>query len=271
MDWRERWHGPIWAALWPVRAWFRHFPIHRGKGLIYRWIILPALPPRPARFPYRLRDGQLVELFYREDLGTKVLFGGAYEDREAAELCKHVRPGTWVLDVGANIGLTSLEFARRADRVLAFEPNPPTADRLERNLGANEFANVTIRRTAVGAEAGTITFHESAQATLSSATIVPPELVRSFEVPVTTLDAEWNAAGRPRVSALKIDVEGGELDVLRGASELLASERPAILLEAWGTEQLGPIDTLLTKAGYRRTQPDGFEPRNYLFLAAAAG
>lgn len=270
MDWRERWHGAVWAALLPVRLWFRHFPIHRGKGLIYRWIIIPALPPRPASFPYHLRDGQLVALFYREDLGTQILFGGTYEDREAAELCNYVQPGTWVFDVGANIGLTSLEFARRAEQVLAFEPNPPTADRLEHNLAANDFANVTIRRTAVGAEAGTITFHESAQATLSSATIVPPELVRSFEVPVTTLDSEWNAAGRPRVSALKIDVEGGELDVLRGASELLASERPAILLEAWGTEQLVPIDTLLTKAGYRRTQPDGFEPRNYLFLARAA-
>lgn len=267
MDWRERWHGAIWAALWPVRAWFRHFPVHRGKGLIYRSIIIPALPPRPASFAYRLRDGQLVELFYREDLGTKVLLGGSYEDREAAVLCRYIKPGTWVLDVGANIGLTSLEFARRADKVLAFEPNPPTAERLAHNLAANGLANAAISRFAVGAEAGTVTFHESAQATLSSATVVPPELVRSFEVPVTTLDAEWIAAGRPLVSVLKIDVEGGELDALRGASELLASEHPAILLEAWGADQLDPIEALLSRSGYQRTQPAGFEPRNYLFLA----
>jgi hypothetical protein len=133
VDFRLRHHSAIWALLWPVRMWFRHAPLHRGKGLIYRHLILPALPPRPAAFSYRLRDGQVVELFYREDLGTKVLFGGSYEDREAAELCRLVRPGTWVFDVGANIGLTSLEFARVAERVLALEPNPPTAERLERH------------------------------------------------------------------------------------------------------------------------------------------
>lgn len=263
---RERQHRLVWTLLWPVRMWFRHFPIDRGKGLIYRKIILPALPPRPASFPYRLRDGQAVELHYREDLGTKVLLGGSYEDREAAELCGYVRPGTWAFDVGANIGLTALEFAPIAGRVLAFEPNPPTAERLERNLAANGIGNVTILRCAVGAAPGTVTFHESAQATLSSASMIPPELVRSFEVPVTTLDAEWIAAGRPEVSALKIDVEGGELDVLRGAGELLAAQRPAILLEAWGKDQLDPIDALLTEAGYRRHQPEGFEPRNYLYL-----
>jgi hypothetical protein len=96
--------------------------------------------------------------------------------------------------------------------------------------------------------------------------VIPPDLLRSFEVPMTTLDAEWIAAGRPEVSALKIDVEGGELDVLRGASELLASQRPAVLLEAWGAEQLQPIVALLAAVGYERHQPAGFEERNYLFL-----
>lgn len=263
---RERHHGAIWVLIWPIRAWFRHFPIHRGKGWIYTHVILPALPPRPTAFVHRLAGGHQVELFYREDLGTKVLLSGDYEDREAAALAGHIRPGTWALDVGANIGLTVLEFARRAERVLAFEPNPPTAARLADNLSRNAIANVTVVRAAVGAAPGTVTFHESAQATLSSASVVPPELVRSFEVPLTTVDAEWSAAGRPEVSAFKIDVEGGELAVLQGASEMLSACRPAILLEAWGAEQLGPIDALLGAAGYRRTQPQGFEPRNWLFL-----
>jgi FkbM family methyltransferase len=266
VDFREHHHHLIWALLGPIRLWFQHFPVHRGKGWIYRNLILPALPSRPAAFLYRLRDGQAVELFYREDLGTKVLFGGAYEDRETAELCRHVRPGSWVFDVGANIGLTSLEFARVAQRVLAFEPNPPTAERLERNLAANNIGNVTILRSAVGATSGTVTFHESVQATLSSASVVPPGLVRSFEVPLTTLDDEWIAAGRPAVSVLKIDVEGGEFAVLQGASALLTACHPAILLEAWGAEQLDPVERLLGAAGYVRHQPDGFEARNYLFL-----
>lgn len=268
-EFRERHHRAIWSLLWPVRWWFTHFPIHRGKGLLLRQVILPALPPKPASFAYRLRSGETLRLFYREDLGTKVLFSGRYEDREIAALCSHVVAGTAVLDVGANIGLSALEFARAtgpSGRVIAFEPHPDTAARLAANLRENGLSNVEIVQSAVGAAPGSITFHESAQPTLSSASVIPPDFVRSFEVPVTTVDLAWTQADRPQVSALKIDVEGGELDVLRGATELLAQQSPAILLEAWGAAQLGPIDALLTAAGYVRSQPAGFEPRNYLFL-----
>jgi FkbM family methyltransferase len=267
---RLRHHRTIWAALWPIRWYFTRFPIHRGKGLLLRRVILPLLPPKPASFPYQLASGEAVQLFYREDLGNQVLFHGGYEDREIAALCALVGPGTAVLDVGANIGLSALELARATGpkgKVIAFEPQPDTAARLKANLDANGAGNVEIVTAAVGAASGSVTFHESAQPTLSSASVVPPELVRSFEVPITTLDTVWLQAGSPRVSALKIDVEGGELAVLDGATKLLSSEHPAILLEAWGAAQRAPIDALLEAAGYRRTQPEGFEPRNYLYLA----
>jgi FkbM family methyltransferase len=268
---RERHHDLIWSLLWPVRAWFTSFPIHRGKGLLFRHVILPSLPPEPASFAYRLPHGETVDLRYREDLGTLVLFHGGYEDREIAELCKYIPEGGTVLDVGANIGLSAIEFARSAGaggKVIAFEPHPDTAARLRANLERNGIGNVEIIQSAVGAAAGTVTFNESADATLSSASLVPRNLVRSFEVPLTTVDIAWAAAGKPKISALKIDVEGGELAVLQGASELLAREHPVILLEAWGANQLDPIQALLTAAGYERRQPSGFEPRNYLYLEA---
>ena len=270
LSFRERHHGAIWSVLWPVRMWFTRFPIHRGKGLLLRNIILPALPPEPASFAYRLPHGETIDLRYREDLGTLVLFHGGYEDREIAELCKYIPPGGTVLDVGANIGLSALEFARTAGasgRVIAFEPHPDTAARLRANLDRNGAASVEIVRSAVGAAPGTIAFNESADATLSSATVVPRNLVRSFDVPMTTVDLAWTEAGKPVVSAFKIDVEGGELGVLQGASELLARDHPAILLEAWGAQQLDPIHALLVEAGYGQHQPEGFEPRNYLYLA----
>ncbi|MFM5895311.1 MAG: FkbM family methyltransferase [Novosphingobium sp.] len=268
---RERHHDLIWSLLWPIRAWFTSFPIHRGKGVLFRHVILPALPPEPASFTYCLPHGETVDLRYREDLGTQVLFHGGYEDREIGELCKYVPEGGTVLDVGANIGLSAIEFARSAGaggKVIAFEPHPDTAARLRANLERNGIGNVEIIQSAVGAAAGTVTFNESADATLSSATVVPRNLMRSFEVPLTTVDIAWAAAGKPRVSALKIDVEGGELAVLQGATELLARDHPAILLEAWGAAQLDPIQKLLTTAGYERRQPAGFEPRNYLYLEA---
>ena len=209
---------------------------------------------------------------YREDLGGQVLFTGGYEDREAAALSGHVPLGGTAFDVGANIGLTALEFARAAGptgTVFAFEPHPATAARLRGNLARNGVNNVTVIEAAVGATPGQITFHESAHSTLSSASVIPRDLVRSFDVPVTTVDIAWTKAGKPQVAALKIDVEGGELKVLQGARELLARDRPAVLLEAWGAEQLDPIHALLTAAGYAKHQPEGFEPRNYLYLASS--
>ena len=270
---RERYHGAIWSTLWPVRMWFTKFPIHRGKRLLLKYVILPALPPEPVSFPYRLPHGETIDLRYREDLGTQVLFHGGYEDREIAELCKYIPPGGTVLDVGANIGLSALEFSRTVGpdgRVIAFEPHPDTAARLRANLDRNNAANVEIVQSAVGAAAGTITFNESSDATLSSASVIPRNLVCSFDVPLTLIDLAWAEAGKPLVSVLKIDVEGGELQVLQGARELLARDHPAILLEAWGAEQLDPIHTLLSSAGYSQHQPDGFEPRNYLYLAAGS-
>lgn len=257
--------------LWPMRMWFTKFPIHRGKGLLFKYVILPALPPEPASFTYRLPHGETIDLRYREDLGTQVLFHGGYEDREVAELCKYIPLDGTVFDVGANIGLSALEFSRSAGsggRVIAFEPHPVTATRLRANLDRNNAANVEIVQSAVGAAAGTITFNESSDATLSSASVIPRNLVRSFDVPVTTVDLAWAEAGKPLVAVVKIDVEGGELQVLQGAVELLARDHPVILLEAWGAEQLAPIHALLIEAGYAQQQPLGFEPRNYLYVTA---
>lgn len=116
----------------------------------------------------------------------------------------------------------------------------------------------------MGAEVGTITFHESRSSMLSSATIIPPGFVRSFDVPLVSLDHAWKEAGCPEVSALKIDCEGGELNVLRGAGDLLSAQHPAILLEAWTEGELAPMTALLEGFGYRKLQPKGYEGRNYL-------
>jgi FkbM family methyltransferase len=270
---RERHRALIWALLWPVRMWFSHSPLHRGKGAILRRVILPALPPPPATFDYRFGDNLTVPLFYREGLGMIVLTKGSYETAEIRALCNHAAEGSTAFDVGANIGLSALELSRSVGsggKVIAFEPHPGTAARLAANIRANAAESIHVEQVAVSEQSGTIVFHESAEPTFSSATVVPRHVVRSFEVPVTTLDEVWRRYGTPVVSVVKVDVEGGELQVLRGAQALLQRDQPAILLEAWGDEQLHPIEALLSRFGYRRTQPAGFEERNFLFVKADA-
>jgi hypothetical protein len=86
-------------------------------------------------------------------------------------------------------------------------------------------------------------------------------------VRAVTLDALWAEHGEPELSAVKIDVEGAEPAVLRGATRLLEPWHPAVLIEA-NDDALRDVQTaLLEPLGYRRTHPDGFSAYNYLFVA----
>jgi FkbM family methyltransferase len=148
-----------------------------------------------------------------------------------AVLAAALREDASYVDVGTNRGQVLREAVRiaPAGRHLAFEPVPELAEIVER-----EFPAVECRRLALGARAGEAEFcHFRALDGFSGLRRSPeisdargdPEFLR---VSVSTLDAEL-AGLEPRV--VKIDVEGAELDVLRGARELLANARPTLLLE----------------------------------------
>lgn len=125
-------------------------------------------------------------------------------------------PDSLVIDIGANIGVTTKLFADRARQVHAFEPSP----RAFPMLRANSPANVEVHAVALSDRAGTIHFKEEAKLDLSAVSDT------GVEVPVRILDS-YNL--KPDV--IKIDVEGHEPQALRGARETLG-HRPVILFEA---------------------------------------
>jgi FkbM family methyltransferase len=182
-------------------------------------------------------------------------------------------PGDVFADVGANLGLYTLWGARRvgaSGSVVAFEPVPETRASLERNVALNGFRQVEIVAAGVGAEPGRIALHRHPGAS-GVASRFAPEQGPAVEVPVTTLDAEF--ARRPHPPRLvKIDVEGMEIEVLRGASRLLAGGDPPLVVleanpqyfEAAGTDY-PELDALLAARGYElwALRPAGLrrEPR----------
>jgi FkbM family methyltransferase len=119
--------------------------------------------------------------------------------------------------------------------VVSFEPSPNALPWLRRTVAdSGAGARWRIVESAIGRSAGTASFSVSALAdglydglTHTGRT----GEARKVEVPVTTLDLEWKRLSQPQVSVVKIDVEGGELDVLRGGQELLARLRPFVLTE----------------------------------------
>ncbi len=167
---------------------------------------------------------------------------------------KPLKSGVVAIDVGANIGNHSIFFRTfLADRLIAIEPNPDVLPVLERNLGVN-IDNYTIFRCGAGDVAGTARItHVEVSKNIGAASLSDDG--DGAQVMVRTLDSvyrEWASAnGQARAIALiKIDVEGMELAVLKGASEVIGTFRPDIYVEAATEAAFNLLDGYLAERGY---------------------
>jgi FkbM family methyltransferase len=192
-----------------------------------------------------------------------------------------VGPGMTVLDVGANIGKYSRLFSvltGPAGRVVAFEASPSTASALTEDLRRAGCGNVSVVTAAVYSKGGTVTLNEFPQAYSSWNSIGMPRMEdprnperlvpieRSVEIPAVTLDEYCAAQGIAHIDYLKLDVEGVEIEALKGARRLLAAkaidwvqfEISRKMLEGAGTTARAVFDFLI-EAGYEahRIAPNG--------------
>jgi FkbM family methyltransferase len=150
--------------------------------------------------------------------------------------------GMTVYDVGAFQGLLTLFFASRAKAVVCFEPNSQNHKRLVENLMLNGIQNVEVRKVGVGSR------HEMRRmvasplmpggASVDGKTV--EELLRAGvrtaveEISIVTLDEEIAQASLPAPDFIKIDIEGWEIEALRGARNTLELQKPALFLEMHG-------------------------------------
>jgi FkbM family methyltransferase len=163
----------------------------------------------------------------------KALVYGWKEKNEAARFLSLIRPGMTVFDVGSNLGAYSMLAARRVGpngRVHAFEPTPRVAAKIERNAQLNGFGNIIINQVALSSDLGMVTFYTHEEDDRNSMGAVSETKI---SVSATTLDLYVQNAAVGKVHAMKIDVEGAEVHVLRGGEKLLAGEAApdVILLE----------------------------------------
>jgi FkbM family methyltransferase len=180
-----------------------------------------------------------------ENAGIYLANDGNYEVRETRFCERVLRPGMSAFDVGANIGLYTMLFSRRvgiAGVVHAFEPDPENLRRLRVNLALNEMENVRVTPAAVYSRAGTVQLHVfppslNAWHSLGRPTLPDPfhpgrttAPIAERSVEATTLDDHCDRHGIDRIDLLKIDVEGAELDVLRGGAALLGARRVGVVL-----------------------------------------
>jgi FkbM family methyltransferase len=183
---------------------------------------------------------------------------GSYEAKDFAMLLALVPRGATFVDVGANIGWYSIHVAV-ADptaRAIAIEPIPSSFRWLSTAVTENALPNVSAVNAAIGAERGTLTLF--VDATLSGAASAAPSTGESgldqIHCPVVTID-ELVAEHGSTVDVLKLDIEGGELYALRGASRVLTTQRPIVFCE------------MLRKLA----RPFGYHPNEIISLMAGHG
>lgn len=198
----------------------------------------PAAPGRtvalrvPARGPGGWREFTLGGGAADPGVLDAIVAGGGEYEAATLRFMRRVLPAdAVVLDVGANIGALSLGFAALcpAGAVHAFEPGAASSGHLRRNIAASGLANLRAHRLALSDRTGELEF--ACDPADAGAAHVAAGGAGSETVPATTLDA-WVAAAAPaRIDLIKIDVEGSEPAVLRGAAGTLARFRPALLVE----------------------------------------
>lgn len=165
------------------------------------------------------------------------------EYEHLAWMMSHLAPGGTFLDVGAATGATTLPVARRfggAVGVIAYEPASAARGLLAATLARNDIGHVTLREAAVSDAEGEAEFREflpdettpwQPETSALTGGRMADSPSRVLRVPVVTLDGDAlpRVAGAPVV--VKVDVEGFEVHVLRGAARLLAGHRPHLSID----------------------------------------
>jgi FkbM family methyltransferase len=182
----------------------------------------------------RLPNGQRAWVNVAEYEGGRRYFGIPHEPAEQALIAALLRPGDVVLDVGAHLGLYALPASRLVGpqgAVHAFEPVAGLAGLLRANAAMNGAANVRVHQVALSDRSGMVDIRVNRESGLSSLAPTGRGLAIGIEpVPAMTLDEAAAAEGIAGVRLLKIDVEGHEAEVLRGAEGLLAREEDLVVL-----------------------------------------
>jgi FkbM family methyltransferase len=180
---------------------------------------------------YRV-EGGLIYLNLHESAAMVQRAMSAYEPAKHALIRRHLRPGMTFIDVGANKGDFTLLAARLAGNsgtVISIEPAPENHSVLQRSIELNDYTNIRVLQVALSDRDGTANLQIGST---SGSHTLSPEFngLRTVAVPTRTLDGVVAEQQLGSVDMIKIDVQGLELAVLRGAAQTLRANPGIILL-----------------------------------------
>lgn len=218
----RQWIGFVWSFViaHPMNR-RRRF---RAAAVVLAWQLWKRLMKRP--WLVRYVNGMRLRVYPDSRAAALVLYTTLPDYWEMMFMLRYLAPDDVVVDVGANVGTYTVLAASCTARgqVVAFEPDPVARERLTENLALNGLSNVVVRCEAVGAAVGEAELTQGLDTT--NRIVRQGDQVPSRRVPITTLEAA--CASFPHVELCKLDTEGQEISVLRGANSLLNIGRPPV-------------------------------------------
>ena len=224
----QGWSPELPSLVRLARLWNTVSP--RGKGAFPRWLgrsfgqkwrMTIALPG----------GGQLAVVPSALDIYVTILREGSWEPWIIRAIKTAVRPGDVLFDIGANVGYVSLEVAasQPTAKIFSFEPQPLLAPNVAISAKLSGFDNIQVLHAAAGETDGVMSLFMPAHALHASLKGEPG--TSTVPCRVLRLDGLVDRGELPPPNVIKIDVEGAEWDVLKGATQILSKYRPVLLFE----------------------------------------
>ena len=186
--------------------------------------------------------------------------GRSWEQKIAELLTKHGKKGTTAVDMGAYLGthtMALVDVVGTRGKVVTFEPQPWAFDCIKKTLKKNDIKNVRVINAGVSDKKGSIRFCSDASGSSSVCQERRPsdKWKEVYDIPIITLDS----LKLKNVSVMKIDVEGHELNALKGSKKTIQSSRPIMLLEVWSKRKtrLNNVKKFLKEVNYRMEHISG--------------
>lgn len=204
-----------------------------------KWLLSPVM--------LRIRGGPLEGKKWKASSGIRFI-KGTYEPKKAEAIQQTVRANDIVYDIGAHVGYFSVlmsDIVGCGGHVIAFEPRKLNRGYLEKHVAVNRCDNIQVMSKAVGDHTG--------PAKLETRTGTGTGFISDAgdeSVEITSIDELVESGALPAPNYLKIDVEGGEMAVLRGARKVVEKQRPRMIIETHGDKLDAECRKLLTEWGY---------------------
>lgn len=235
---------PLRVKIFNVfRYWFKFYPLERflvsrlsqNRFGFWKRLIPPVYFYGASSWRHAERDGIRFKLNVSRLIDHSIYF---FRISEVSweNLFKILKPQFNVIDAGANIGYLSLNFARICHQgtVYSFEPDSSNFLDLQNNVRLNDLRNIQIFKKALGQNLGSAELYKMFVNNPGANRILPSSPANSVAhetVEIVTLDQLYSSGIFKKIDVLKIDVEGFELFVLKGALKLIAECKPILFVE----------------------------------------